>query len=266
VPFDITTFPVTDPAAVALGAEDFDAANSVNYSIGAVFRNGSLNVTVDAYRIDVNDRIVLSENLTSQDVRDYLEGQGFLGSGGGRFFLNGVDTETTGIDMVANYAFPETDMGKFDATFGANFNRTDLTAVPDIPQFTALPSNPVLFDRVSVLTFEEGAPKDKFTASLGWERGPFGATVRAIRYGEVLVPSSNLANDYTVDPNTLLDIEGRYTWNERITLSIGADNVFDAYGDPASIVQNGTGNTPFSGYIPYGSSGRFVYGKASVKF
>jgi iron complex outermembrane receptor protein len=266
VPFDITTFPVTDPAAVALGAEDFDAANSVNYSIGAVFRNGSLNVTVDAYRIDVNDRIVLSENLTSQDVRDYLEGQGFLGSGGGRFFLNGVDTETTGVDMVANYPFLETDMGKFDATFGANFNRTDLTAVPDIPQFTALPSNPVLFDCVSVLTFEEGAPKDKFAASLGWERGPFGATVRAIRYGEVLVPSSNLANDYTVDPNTLLDIEGRYTWNERITLSIGADNVFDAYGDPASIVQNGTGNTPFSGYIPYGSSGRFVYGKASVKF
>ncbi|MEQ8299717.1 MAG: TonB-dependent receptor [Hyphomonas sp.] len=266
VPFDITTFPVTDPAAVALGAQDLDAENSVNYSIGAVFRNGPLNVTVDAYRIDVNDRIVLSENLTSQDVRDYLEGQGFLGSGGGRFFLNGVDTETTGVDIVANYAFPETDMGKFDATFGANFNKTDVTAVPAIPQLTALPSNPVLFGRVNVLTFEEGTPKDKFTASLGWERGPFGATVRAIRYGEVLVPSSNPANDYTIDPNTLLDIEGRYTWNERITLSIGADNVFDEYGDPAPIGQNGTGNTPFSGYIPYGSSGRFVYGKASVKF
>ncbi|WP_340692248.1 TonB-dependent receptor [Hyphomonas sp.] len=266
VPFDITTFPVTDPAAIALGAKELDAENSVNYSIGAVFRNGPLNVTVDAYRIDVNDRIVLSENLTSQDVRDYLEGQGFLGSGGGRFFLNGVDTETTGVDIVANYAFPETDMGKFDATFGANFNKTDVTAVPAIPQLTALPSNPVLFDRVNVLTFEEGTPKDKFTASLGWERGPFGATLRAIRYGEVLVPSSNPANDYTIDPNTLLDIEGRYTWNERITLSIGADNVFDEYGDPAPITQNGTGNTPFSGYIPYGSSGRFVYGKASVKF
>ena len=266
VPFDITTFPVTDPAAIALGAKPLDAENSVNYSIGAVFRNGPLNVTVDAYRIDVNDRIVLSENLTSQDVRDFLESEGFLGSGGGRFFLNGVDTETSGVDIVANYAFPETDMGKFDATFGANFNKTDVTAVPAIPQLTALPSNPVLFGRVNVLTFEEGTPKDKFTGSLSWERGPFGATVRAIRYGEVLVPSSNPANDYTIDPNTLLDVEGRYTWNERVTLSIGADNVFDEYGDPAPASQNGTGNTPFSGYIPYGSSGRFVYGKASVKF
>jgi len=266
VPFDITTFPVTDPVAQALGAQDLDAENSVNYSIGAVFRNGPLNVTVDAYRIDVNDRIVLSENLTSQDVRDFLEAQGFLGSGGGRFFLNGVDTETTGVDIVANYAFPETDLGKFDASVGANFNKTDVTAVPAIPELTALPSNPVLFGRVNVLTFEEGTPKDKLTASLGWERGPFGATLRAIRYGEVLVPSSNPANDYTIDPNTLLDIEGRYTWNERVTLSIGADNVFDEYGDPAPLAQNGTGNTPFSGYIPYGSSGRFVYGKASVKF
>ena len=266
VPFDITTFPVTDPIAQALGAKDLDAENSVNYSIGAVFRNGPLNVTVDAYRIDVNDRIVLSENLTSQDVRDYLVSQGFIGSGGGRFFLNGVDTETSGVDIVANYAFPETEIGRFNATLGANFNKTDVTAVPDIPQLTALPSNPVLFGRVNVLTLEEGTPKDKFTASLDWERGPFGATLRAIRYGEVLVPSSNPANDYNIDPNTLLDIEGRYTWNERVTLSVGADNVFDEYGDPAPASQNGTGNTPFSGYIPYGSSGRFVYVKAGVKF
>ena len=51
-----------------------------------------------------------------------------------------------------------------------------------------------------------------------------------------------------------------------LTVSLGADNLFDEYGDPAPAAQNGTGNTPFSGYIPYGSSGRFVYMKASVNF
>jgi iron complex outermembrane recepter protein len=266
VPFDITTFPVTDPVAQALGAQPLNAEKSQNYSIGAVFRVDRLNVTVDAYQINVDDRIVLSENLTSADVRNYLEGQGFIGSGGGRFFLNGVDTETKGIDIVANYSFPETDFGRFDATFGANFNKTDVTAVPDLPQLTALPTPPTLFGRVNVLTYEEGTPKDKFTGSLSWVKGPFGATLRAIRYGEVLVPSSNAANDYTIDPNTLLDLEGRYTWNERVTVSIGADNLFDEYGTPAPASQNGTGNTPFSGYIPYGSSGRFVYGKLKVNF
>jgi iron complex outermembrane receptor protein len=115
-----------------------------------------------------------------------------------------------------------------------------------------------------VKTFEEGTPKDKITGSVNWTRGAFGATVRAIRYGEVLVPSSTPSNDYTIDPNTLVDLEGRYTWNERVTLTLGADNLFDEYGTPSPF--NSTGNTPFSGYIPYGSSGRFVYGKVNMKF
>ncbi len=46
---------------------------------------------------------MLSENLTAGDVRDYLNGQGFIGAGGGRFFINGVDTETQGIDVVVNW-------------------------------------------------------------------------------------------------------------------------------------------------------------------
>src|SRR3990167_9939600 len=96
-------FAVTDPVAIALGAQPLDAETSVNYSIGGVLRVGGLNVTVDAYRIDVTDRVVLSENLTQANVRAYLQSQGFIGSGGGRFFLNGVDTETTGVDIVANY-------------------------------------------------------------------------------------------------------------------------------------------------------------------
>jgi len=266
VPFDITTFPVTDPIAQALGAQPLDAETSVNYSIGAVIRIDRLNVTIDAYQINVDDRIVLSENLTSTDVRDYLESLGFIGAGGGRFFLNGVDTETKGVDIVTNYSFPETAFGQFDATLGANFNQTDVTAIPDLPQLTVLPTPPTLFGRVNVLTFEDGTPKDKITGSLSWTKGPFGATLRAIRYGEVLVPSSNPANDYTIDPNTLIDLEGRYTWNEKVTLSLGADNLLDEYGTPAPASQNGTGNTPFSGYIPYGSSGRFVYMKAAVKF
>lgn len=266
VPFDITTFPVTDPIARALGAQDLDAEESVNYSLGAVITSGKLNVTIDAYKIDVTDRIVLSENLTAQNVRDYLQNQGFIGSGGGRFFLNGVDTETQGVDIVTSYNFGETSIGSFNGTFGANFNQTDVTAVPAVPVLTALNPAPVLFDRVNVKTFEEGTPKNKLTAGLDWENGPFGATVRATRYGEVLVPNSNAANDYTLDPKILIDLEGRWDVNEQFAVAIGADNLLDEYPDAAPIGQNGTGNTPFSSYSPFGYSGRFVYAKATMNF
>ncbi len=266
VPFDITTFRVDDPVARALGAEDLDAETSVNYAAGFVFRSGAFNMTVDAYRIDLTDRIVLSENLTQPNVRAFLQGLGFIGSGGGRFFLNGVDSETTGVDIIGNYAFDNTGFGDLKLTAGATFNETEITKVPEIPTLTALNPQPSLFARVNILTLQEGQPKDKFTGQADWSYGPFEATLRAIRYGEVLVPSATAANDYTIDPSTVIDLEGRYTWNDRVTLAIGADNLFDEYGNPAPASQNGTGNTPFSGYIPWGSSGRFVYGKATVKF
>lgn len=266
VPFDITTFTVDDPVAVALGATPLDAEKSVNYALGFVFRAGAFNLTVDGYRIDVEDRIVLSENLTAANVQAYLQGLGFIGSGGGRFFLNGVDTETTGVDIIANYAFPETEIGTFRGTLGANFNKTEVTKVPAVPQLAALNPAPVLFGRVNVLTLEEGAPKDKFTGQLDWERGPFAATLRAIRYGEVLVPNASPASDYTLDPKTVIDLEARYTWNDRLTLALGADNILDEYPDAAPAALNGTGNTPFSTYSPFGYSGRFVYTKATLKF
>lgn len=266
VPFDITTFPVTDPIAIALGAQDLEAEESINFSVGGVIRAGGWNVTVDAYRIDVNDRIVLSENLTQQNVRDFLVTQGFIGSGGGRFFINGVDTETEGVDIVASHRWDSTAYGDFALTLGANFNQTEVTAIPDTPQLSALSPAPDLFARVNVKTFEEGTPKDKFTGSLDWDYNQFGATVRAIRYGEVLVPNSNPANDYTLDPRTLVDLEARYSPIENLTLSVGADNVFDEYANAAPINLNGTGNTPFSGYNPFGNSGRFVYVRAGFEF
>ncbi|MFN4024245.1 MAG: TonB-dependent receptor plug domain-containing protein, partial [Hyphomonas sp.] len=204
VPFEITTFTVDDPIAVALGSQPLDAEKSVNYALGFVLRNGPFNLTVDAYRIDIDDRIVLSENLTAPNVRQYLEDQGFIGAGGGRFFLNGVDTETTGVDIIANYAFPDTEIGQFRGTVGANFNKTKVTAIPDIPQLSTLNPAPVLFSRVNVLTFEKGAPKDKFTGQLDWNNGPFAATLRAIRYGEVLVPQANATLDYTISPKTVV--------------------------------------------------------------
>ncbi len=266
VPFDITTFPVTDPVAIALGAQPLEAEKSVNYSLGAVFQAGDFNMTIDGYQINVDNRIVLSENLTAQNVRDYLANQGFVGAGGGRFFINGVDTETTGVDVVANYSMPGTSIGDFDFTFGLNLSNTDVTAVPATPQLSALNPAPVLFGRANTKTFEEGAPADKETLSVDWSMGAFGATIRATSYGKVVQPDNNPALDHELPRKTLLDIEGRWSLNDSLTLSAGADNVFDEYPEAFPYTLNSTGNTPFSNYSPFGYSGRFVYVKAALDF
>jgi iron complex outermembrane receptor protein len=266
VPFDITTFPVSDPVAITLGAQSLDAEESVNYSLGAVLRLGEVTITVDAYRIDIDDRIVLSENLTQANVRAYLTAQGFIGIGGGRFFINGVDTETEGVDIVVNWPVEGTAAGHFDFTLVANFNSTDVTRVPATAPLSALVPPPPLFDRINILTFEEGNPKDKYAAIVNWNMSRFGATFRATRYGEALDPGTTAALDFRLDAKTLVDLEGRFDVTERIRVAVGAENLTDEYPDPFFVARNTTGNTPFSNYSPFGRSGRYIYGRLSVNF
>jgi iron complex outermembrane receptor protein len=264
--FDITTFAVTNPIAQALGAQDLDAEESMNFSLGTVLRFGELDVTIDAYRIDIDDRIVLSENLQQANVLAYLAANGLPNTQGSRFFLNGVDTTTEGVDVVVNYPLVSAAAGRFDLTLAANFNSTEVTRVPQTAQLAALNPAPVLFDHLNVLTFEEGTPKDKFAGAVNWSLNRLGATLRVTRYGEVLAPGTTVANDLTLGAKTLLDIEGRFDFTDHIRASIGADNLTDVYPERNPPRLNTTGTTSFNNYSPFGRSGRFIYGKLNYRF
>ena len=276
IPYDITSFPVSDPIARALGAQDLDAEEATNYSLGAVMNFAAVTLTVDTYRIDIDNRIVLSENLTQDNVRAYLETQGFIGIGGGRFFINGVDTETRGVDVVLTWAVNTDRAGRFNTTIVANRNETDVTRVPETAPLSALSPPPPLFARVNVLTFEEGNPDSKLAATLNWSgNGAFGATFRATRYGEALDPDPRLtgtatspigAQDAVIGTQTLIDLEGRFEPTERLRIAIGAENLLDEFPDPFPDDRNATGNTPFSNYSPFGRSGRYLYGRVSFGF
>ncbi|MCH8536435.1 MAG: TonB-dependent receptor [Alkalimonas sp.] len=266
IPFDITTFPVSAPVAIALGAQELDAEKSINFSLGTVMRFDAVTITVDAYRIDIDDRIVLSENLNQLNVRNFLESEGFAGIGGARFFINGVDTETQGIDIVINWPVVTDNMGNLDFTLVGNYNKTKVTRVPETEELAALDPAPALFARVNVLTFEKGTPKDKLGAIVNWSHDRFGATLKATRYGEVLAPNANPANDFILSPKVLVDLEGRYQMTDSMRIAFGADNLFDAYPDAFPSNLNGTGNTPFSNYSPFGRAGRMLYARLSYDF
>ena len=212
----------------------------------------------------MKDRVVLSENLTQANVRAFLQSRGFVGIGGGRFFINGVDTRTTGVDIIANYKMVTDDLGTLAFTAAANFNQTKVTKTPVTAALAALTPAPVLFDRINVLTFEDGSPNSKFSGSVDWTRGPLGATFRATRYGEVLSPGTTAVNDLILKPRVVVDLEARWDVRERVRLSLGADNVFDAYPTKTPPNLNTTSNTPFSNYSPFGRSGRYVYGRVAV--
>jgi iron complex outermembrane receptor protein len=266
IPLETITFKPSDPAAIAMGAKPLDAETSVNVSFGAVMRMGAVSFTVDAYRINIKDRIILSENLAQANVISYLAGQGYTGIGGARFFINGVNTQTQGVDAVLNWPVNAGSAGKFDFTLAANVTKTEVTKTPVTAQLSTLSPAPVLFDRLNVKALEEGQPGNKLNASMNWKMGQWGTTLRATRYGKVLAPGNVAAQDFQMGAKTVVDFEARMAVTSQLNLALGMDNVFDEYPDPLPPALNTTGTTAFSNYSPFGRSGRFVYARASYAF
>ncbi|PBJ83529.1 TonB-dependent receptor [Lysobacteraceae bacterium NML93-0399] len=266
LPFDIVTFRVTNPAAIALGAEPLRAEESTNYSLGLVLQPvENLYVTIDAYQIEVEDRISLSANLTSAPVRNYLQANGFAGVGGGRYFTNAIDTTTRGVDLVGTYGWA-LDNSRLDLTLGYNYNKTTIDRVAENPaSLAAIDPAAVRFDRVERGRFEVGAPRDKVLIGGTWTIGGFEATANATRYGEFSVLGSNVALDQTFDAAWTLDLAFSYAL-DKWTFTVGGDNVLDQYPDEVLFANSTGGQLPWSGSSPFGFNGAFVYANVAYRW
>lgn len=184
--FEVGLFPTDAPAAQALGAKQLDAEDSVNLTAGFVYTQGNFSLTVDAYRIDIDDRIVLSENLSGAAVQQILADAGELNTESVRYFTNAIDSRTQGVDIVATYLLQLDNFGDVRLNAAANFNDTEVTHVDDNPeQLNSLGDDYVLFARREVGRFEEGTPDNKLNLSAVWNFNEWQTTLRATRYGEV---------------------------------------------------------------------------------
>ncbi len=274
VPFDTGTFPATSPVGKALGGQPLEPEKSKNYSFGTVFHQGGLEVTIDAYRIDVDNKIVLTETLTGSATgapgSDALVTFNLLqpyGASAARYFTNGVNMSTKGIDYSVSYRLPTDDFGNFDLTASVNTNNIRVTKTPATP-VTILPVPVSLFARQAVKRLEEGTPPYKVVLQSDWNKGNLGGTLRSTFYGDVLSPGTALdgSQDVHTGQRSLWDLEGRYTFPHAVTFALGVDNLFDAYPRQIPVALNSTGAAPFTSFSPFGFDGRFIYGRLSVQW
>jgi len=257
VPFETGTFPATSAVSQALGAQQLEPEKSLNYGLGLVFNRGPFELTADAYRIDVDNRIVLSDNLGGRaDILALLQPFGITQA---RFFTNGVDTRTEGLDIVARYRVSTDRLGRFDFTGAASFSDTEITRLPSTNTLSALTPPPVLFGRVSQNIIQSGTPNKKLVAAVDWGRDMFGLTARVTHYGEAVEPGTTAAADIRTGEKTLVDLEARYDLGRGINLALGVDNLFDVYPDITPAALNSTGALAFTRYSPFGFNGRFAY-------
>ncbi|QWF16019.1 TonB-dependent receptor plug domain-containing protein [Lysobacter capsici] len=267
VPYEIGTFRVDNPAAVALGSEALKAEESTNYSLGLVLQPADgLYITVDAYKIEVEDRILLSENLTSAAVRNYLQANGYPGIGGGRYFTNAVDTDTQGIDVVATQAW-DLSSGKLNLTLGYNYSKTEIDKIaPNPARLAAIDPNAVRIGRTEIGRITKGAPKDKFFLAGDWKTGNWGFNATATRYGEFTeLHATDPLQDQTFSAKWTLDLAASYRLNNW-EFTLGGDNVLNEYPDESKLVRGTRNYLPYNTASPFGFNGAFGYFKIGYKW
>jgi iron complex outermembrane receptor protein len=272
---EIGTFPVDSPVAQALGSSPLEPEQSLNLSGGVTLNLfDGFNITADYYRITIDDRIVVTENLQGPAIVTILQNAGFNNITSARFFINGLDTRTQGVDVIATYGLELGAFGALDLTGGFNWNKTEITdEVATLGPLAMVPGLD-LFGRVESLRIERGQPRTKLTLSGIWTKGIASATLRSTRFGEVFSPAVNPLDDVVLTPKWITDIEGRLQLTDNVGVAVGANNVLDVYPDINPVGPRPGGGffpqnnyfLPYSVFSPFGFNGRFVYARAIVEF
>jgi len=264
---DRGTFPTTSLAAQALGASPLKAESSTSYSLGLVLQPvDRLYLTVDAYQIDIDDRIVLSTNITTNAAaNDLLAGLGLPQVTAFSYFTNGVDTRTRGVDAVSSYTIPFA-ASSLELTAAYSYNETEVKKFIASPAvFGSLGITQSLIGRDEIGRIEDSFPRDKAIVSGTWRSDRWELGLAATRYGSFTVRNSATATrDQTYDAKWVVDASASFKPSENWKLTLGADNVLNEYPDRTADLQNSTwGMLPYSNYSPFGFNGAYVYGRVS---
>jgi iron complex outermembrane receptor protein len=258
------------------GVESLKQEKSTNYSLGLTASAGrTFTLTVDAYKIDIKDRIVLSTsfNRNSPLVNTIL---GTLPVSQVQFFANAVNTTTKGIDIVANERLPIGDNSRLVLTAAANFNKTEVTGLnsssttingDNTPGTNNLQNR--LFDRQQRTRLESGNPRSKINLSAAYTYGKFGIEARSVRFGEVKTADADPARanlDQTFSAKWITDLTLNAQFTKQIGLIVGVSNLFNVYPDKIYVDPRNNPNnfsvdpaTSFSSSLDNSNRGRYLY-------
>jgi iron complex outermembrane receptor protein len=261
--------PVDSAAAIALGAKPLTPEKSLNYTAGITYETGPLHLTVDAYQIRIDHRIVKTEFLgTSANggsaIKAILLANGVTGVDSAQFFINGVDTRTRGIDAVAEYSLRTDSLGTFRLSAAYSYNKTKLLSIaPNPAQLGSL--NVVLFGRQAQRDLLVALPRDKVVLTGDWTRGRLHALLRLTRYGKYIESSNVASGDRTFAAKWVTDLDIGYDITRTITLSAGANNLFNVYPSKNGLIAY-DGSGAYGNFAPFGLSGGFYYGRLGIRF
>ena len=233
-----------------------------------------INLTVDAYWIQIKNRIVFSGRFSKNnpDVKKILADYPNIDVV--QFITNAINTRTRGIDVVLNGKW-KVNKANLGLTMAANFNRTyifgKIQTTDKLPDTNSQNTN-TLFDIAERTKVERSQPRDKIILSATFNKGRFGLVFRNTRFGNTATctlytnPADTLYEFFS--PKILTDLSINYTPKSWLTITIGANNIFDMYPNRLKNYKNTQeGILIYSNEAsPFGYNGGYYFVNMSFNF
>jgi iron complex outermembrane recepter protein len=237
------TFPNDHEVAKALGIPSLKAEKSLNISGGLTARlSPHLNATADIYWIRIKNRIVLSGAFDrANHIDSILSTYPALSQIDQlQFFSNAINTRTYGADIVlnGNWNIQKAQLG---LTVAANFTRTGVFGV--IQTASNLPADSLntntLFKRSDRGSVEKGQPASKINFHISYNNRKIGLDVNTTRFGKTAVLNDSTSRlDEFLSPKILTDVSFHFMATTFMTLTVGANNIFNVYPDALKHPEN----------------------------
>ncbi len=295
VPVESGTFTNDSEVAQILGIPQLQQETSQSITIGTTIQlANALELTVDAYQIDIDDRIVLTNNFTAGGNADLATRLAAANANTANVFTNAIDTRSRGIEAVINYAKALGNNQSLKMMVAGAF--IDNEVKKDEAGNAIVRSSAILeatgqkgnyFNREDQSRVEVANPQSKISAMGTYSVKKFSFMVRAVRFGEVtyLDPTMNPARpeafptnafnanaretlDQTFSPKIVTDVTVRYDLSKNLGFAIGANNLFDVYQDVHTHANNvSLGRFVYSRRVQQmGFNGRYVFGRVTFGF
>jgi iron complex outermembrane receptor protein len=237
---DILTASNQSAAARALGIPKLSPEKSKGYALGLTSAPGSnVELTVDAYLINIDNRVGNTGNFTStdtnlpQDVKTLFQQ---TGAAQANFFYNEFGTRTKGIEFTGSYKLL-LDKGNINFLFGGNFEKNEVTKV-NTPKGLEKYKNVILSpgERARVTT---NIPAQKVNLQGIYSVDKFTFLARTVYFGKVTTASQLSAADplnpvyfyQTLKPIWVTDLSVGYKFTDKIQGTVGVNNIFNVLGD-----------------------------------
>lgn len=226
---DIKLAPNESLLARLVGIPKLKEEKSRNYSLGFTWvPRPSMDVTVDGYLIDIDDRIVLTGGFTGDDpdIGDIITEQNIVEA---RFFTNAVDTRTRGIDLTLAHQRPW-GTARVLTTAAFNYNTTEVLRVNTAPGLAG--KEDVYFNMRERMFVEGSAPDMKGSLGVDYRADRWSTGVKLIYFGALESGTWTQIDDPDAppqhyDPRITADIHLGFRLRPDLEWSIGGTNIFD---------------------------------------